>query len=237
VAPIMVPLDMSFKDLAECSALAAEEPLASYTGDLPRTVKVAATIVPGEEEPEVEEKVVKPSSRHAAQEAKPVVAPFRYVVNTVRLNNNLLTSIATLPASMSKVVADLSQIAILDLSFNAIERIDPSLTQLYNLSGLRLHANKLATFDEIAPLLRLKHLNRLTLMNNALDQHRDYRLLAMALFPSLKAFDNVLITNSEKDKIESFIHSPRGRHSIGLIHRALARMEAPPIESTPPSRR
>ena len=59
----------------------------------------------------------------------------------------------------------------------------------------------------------------------------------MALLTPRQAFDNVLITNSEKDKIDSFIPSPRGRHSIGLIHRALARMEAPPIESTPPSRR
>lgn len=50
-----------------------------------------------------------------------------------------------------------------------------SITKLFNLAIIRLHANKLASFDDIAQLLPLQHLARMTLMNNPLDQHHDYR--------------------------------------------------------------
>ncbi|KAL1505006.1 hypothetical protein AB1Y20_008769 [Prymnesium parvum] len=208
VAPVMVPLDYCFKELRVCEELVGEEPLASYTGVAPRKVGGAGGKAEG--------RGAKEKARAADEEA----APFRYMVNTVRLNNNLLTTIVGLPASLGKVCTDLSALAILDLSFNRIASIDASISQLPNLSMLRLHANCIHNFEDICHLLSLPLLHRLTLMNNPLDQHRDYRQLACSFLPHLKCFDNVLITSSEQLKLRSYASSPRGRAAIESIQRA-----------------
>ena len=85
---------------------------------------------------------------------------------------------------------------------------------------LRVHANAIKSFEDVSPIEGFKRLHRLTLMNNPLDQHRDYRHLACALVPSLKQFDNVLITASEGLKIASYRSSPRGVKEINSIRRA-----------------
>jgi len=230
VAPLMVPLDYCFKDLKDVSGMLSEEPLASYSGVLPHRIKLApppAAAQPAEDK-EAEDKEKKKEkkaskARGSAPEPDEPPVPYRYVVNTVRLNNNLLTSIAGLPTALSQVCADLSALQILDLSFNHITSVDPAISQLYNLSVLRLHANSIKNFEAICHVLPLTHLHRLTLMNNPLDQHSDYRNLACALIPTLKAFDNVLITASEESRIESYKQSPRGRQAIMSIHRAKAK--------------
>ena len=125
--------------------------------------------------------------------------------------------------ALTSVCNDLSAISILDLSFNRLTAVDASIGSLYNLSVLRLHANSIKTFEDVCHIVPLTHLHRLTLMNNPLDQHRDYRMLACSLIPSLKAFDNVLITSSEAAKIDSYKASPRGRQAIASIRRSQAK--------------
>ena len=41
-------------------------------------------------------------------------------------------------------------------------------------------------------------------MNNPLDATREYRLHMIAHLPTLKMFDNVVITQSERHKVEGF---------------------------------
>ena len=89
----------------------------------------------------------------------------------LRLNNNLLSSTVGLPAALGNVCSDLSQLAILDLSFNRIASLDASIGQLYNLSVLRLHANSFKSFEDICHILPLKHLHRLTLPPRRHTEH------------------------------------------------------------------
>ena len=60
------------------------------------------------------------------------------------------------------------------------------------------------TADDVRHLQPLKKLLRLTLMNNPLDATREYRLHMIAHLPTLKMFDNVVITQSERHKVEGF---------------------------------
>lgn len=83
---------------------------------------------------------------------------------------------------LSRTVADLSQIQILDLAFNGILRIETSIGQLTNLAGLRLHANKLQSFDDIAPLLSLSKLGRWVFLDWVL--HTDTFTAAYLPFPT-----------------------------------------------------
>ena len=62
----------------------------------------------------------------------------------------------------------------------------------------------LVTADDVRHLQPLKKLLRLTLMNNPLDATREYRLHMIAHLPTLKMFDNVVITQSERHKVEGF---------------------------------
>ena len=78
------------------------------------------------------------------------------------------------------------------------------MSELPGLEMLRLHSNCLVTADDVRHLQPLKKLLRLTLMNNPLDATREYRLHVIAHLPTLKMFDNVVITQSERHKVEGF---------------------------------
>ena len=114
----------------------------------------------------------------------------------LRANNNLLTSIDALPSVLGRLLWDARSLAILDLSFNQISRIPEAMSELPGLEMLRLHSNCLVTADDVRHLQPLKKLLRLTLMNNPLDATREYRLHVIAHLPTLKMFDNVVITQS-----------------------------------------
>ena len=53
----------------------------------------------------------------------------------------------------------------------------------------------------MAYIAELPSLLRLTLMNNPLVDRSDYRMVITAALPKLRAFDNVLITESERQKV------------------------------------
>ena len=121
----------------------------------------------------------------------------------LRANNNLLTSIDALPSVLGRLLWDARSLAILDLSFNQISA-PRAMSELPGLEMLRLHSNCLVTADDVRHLQPLKKLLRLTLMNNPLDATREYRLHMIAHLPTLKMFDNVVITQSERHKVEGF---------------------------------
>lgn len=104
VAPVMVPLDFCFKDLKACAELVHEEPLASFSGVLPSKITITPQAAgsksfPADERALREKKKAKASSKgRAAADVEQEESPYRYIVNTVRLNNNLLTSTEGLPA-------------------------------------------------------------------------------------------------------------------------------------------
>ena len=97
------------------------------------------------------------------------------------------------------------QAGILTAPALEVAQLSPeAMSELPGLEMLRLHSNCLVTADDVRHLQPLKKLLRLTLMNNPLDATREYRLHMIAHLPTLKMFDNVVITQSERHKVEGF---------------------------------
>ena len=125
------------------------------------------------------------------------------------------------------MISDLKLLTLLDLSFNKLTRIDPSLGTLASLQMVRLHANNLSFIEDIAHLKPLHNLKRLTLMSNPLfDKTADYRYLVCASLPNLKSLDNVLITKSELRHMSEYAASTRGLKALTLAPRRSATLVA-----------
>merc|ERR1711865_424249 len=83
------------------------------------------------------------------------------------------------------LLADVSHLALLDLSFNKLSRIEPALGTLVNLEMIRLHTNRLEHIEDLVHLQPLKHLKRLTLMSNPFEAKTpDYRCLIGSSLPA-----------------------------------------------------
>lgn len=243
----MVPLDLCFRELQDLQDMLKEEPQPLYNGKMPRRVAAppaaeAAESADAAAEAEAQAEAEKRSRRSGAagpeerpeetETVKLESPPHRFVCNTVRINNNLLTSIAQLPTYLGLMISDLRLLTLLDLSFNKLTRIDPSLGTLTSLQMVRLHANELAHIEDIAHLKPLHNLKRLTLMSNPLfDKTPDYRYLVCASLPSLKTLDNVLITKSELRHIGEYAASTRGLKALALAPR---RSATPVVVAEPP---
>ena len=140
----------------------------------------------------------------------------------LRLNNNLLPSVAQLPRVLGALLADVAHLALLDLSFNKLTRIEPALGTLANLEMLRLHANQLEHIEDLVHLKPLKQLKRLTLMSNPLEaKTADYRCLVGNSLPSLRSLDNVRITKSELVAFAAYAESSRGKKALLLRPRQI----------------
>ena len=124
---------------------------------------------------------------------------------------------AQLPRLLGALLADVAHLALLDLSFNKLTRIEPALGTLANLEMLRLHANQLEHIEDLVHLKPLKQLKRLTLMSNPLEaKTADYRCLVGNSLPSLRSLDNVRITKSELVAFAAYAESSRGKKALLL---------------------
>ena len=194
------PLEMGFKELRDAEDLFTEEPSLTVDGRLPRRVAAAPTPAAAVEAAPA----AADGADGAAAEDGGAPSGGGFQTLALRANNNLLTSIDALPSVLKRLLWDSRSLAILDLSFNQISRIPEAMSELPGLEMLRLHSNCLVTADDVRHLQPLKRLLRLTLMNNPLDATREYRLHMIAHLPTLKMFDNVVITQSERHKVEGF---------------------------------
>ena len=138
-------------------------------------------------------------------------------------NNNLLTNVDELPRVLSRLLVNMNKLLSLDLSFNRILHIPPTIGMLPALEVLRLHDNELANIEELAHLRSLTALTRLTLMRNPLvmqrlsslarhalkhnpfaDQMEEeyrpdvYRLRVLARLPQLRQLDVMAVTDKER---------------------------------------
>ncbi|KAI8803228.1 hypothetical protein BJ742DRAFT_829728 [Cladochytrium replicatum] len=127
-------------------------------------------------------------------------------VTAVRISNNHLQSLSTLPIVLSKLLPDLTALTWIDVSFNNLTRIDDSLLSLPNLRGIYLHANNLSTLADIPKLVALSHLRTLTLHGNLLleaaaakiSNGGTYRKFVIAALPQLRHLDFGAITKMDR---------------------------------------
>lgn len=92
------------------------------------------------------------------------------------------------------------------LSNNRISRIsEDALSNISGLSSLVLTNNRFTLLQHLRPLGKLKNLERLSLSDNPVTQHPDYRAFILKLLPSLHFLDFTRITDKERLAAKSFV--------------------------------
>ncbi|XP_037071543.1 leucine-rich repeat-containing protein 51-like [Pollicipes pollicipes] len=135
----------------------------------------------------------------------------RFIASTVRFNNNHITELPSLSATLDSLLFDRGMLTWLDLSFNAIAAIDANLTCLTSLRVLYFHANQLASLQEVAKLTMLPYLRALTLHGNPLEEGTPrYRTRVLLLLPGLRSLDFSAVTRRDR-AIAQFNMLPKPR--------------------------
>jgi len=101
----------------------------------------------------------------AAPEESAPAAPARVEIPTstaLRLNNNTVSALETLPQSLGAVRLVPQKLQWLDLSFNAIETVEPIVEACPALKLLYLHVNAISDAKQLDLLAALSHLHTLT---------------------------------------------------------------------------
>ena len=209
---------------AEAAALAAEADEAippSQRGQ----AKAAAEEEEAEEEPaepepepEGEEPVAEGEEEAAAgeEEEKPKApaGPRRIELagsTSLRLNNNELTTLEELPASLGPVLLLPNRLQWLDLSFNQISHIEPIVAACPSLKLLYLHVNTISEPKQLDCLKGLPFLHTLTLHGNDVENVPNYRFKLAVNLPALKSLDFSALTIVEKDKARTWAKGQEAR--------------------------
>ncbi|XP_029026168.1 leucine rich repeat containing 51 isoform X2 [Betta splendens] len=122
----------------------------------------------------------------------------KYISHSLRLNNNSITNIQDLHKTTSHFLAEPSQLAWLDLSFNNITHIDHVLCELHELRVLYLHGNNIFILSEVERLRALPHLRSITLHGNPIETNKAYRNRVISALPWLKNMDFSAVTQQER---------------------------------------
>ncbi|KAL6116263.1 lrrc51 [Pungitius sinensis] len=122
----------------------------------------------------------------------------KYLSCSLRLNNNNITDLHDLHMTVSHFLAEPSQLAWLDLSFNNISHIDKVLCELLELRVLYLHGNCLCVLSEVDRLGVLPHLHTITLHGNMIETNKAYRNRVISALPRLKTMDFSAVTRQER---------------------------------------
>ncbi|KAI3354364.1 hypothetical protein L3Q82_018891 [Scortum barcoo] len=122
----------------------------------------------------------------------------KYLSCSLRLNNNDIIDLRGLQAAVNHFLAEPSQLAWLDLSFNKISHIDPVLCELHELRVLYLHGNCIFILSEVERLGVLPHLHTITLHGNVIETNKAYRNRVICALPWLKAMDFSAVTRQER---------------------------------------
>eukprot|EP00455_Lapot_gusevi_P040074 TRINITY_DN4519_c0_g2_i1.p1 TRINITY_DN4519_c0_g2~~TRINITY_DN4519_c0_g2_i1.p1 ORF type:complete len:616 (+),score=150.52 TRINITY_DN4519_c0_g2_i1:101-1948(+) len=129
-------------------------------------------------------------------------------VTALLLHNNELEDTFGFVAGVSTRVASLQHLRWIDLSFNRISQLDVAMfEECVNLSILNLHSNAIADLQQLNPhLSHLTHLRTLTLFDNPIQQLPQYRILILALCPSLHKLDHQVYSPVERQKAVDYWH-------------------------------
>ncbi|KAM9853507.1 leucine-rich repeat-containing protein 51 [Aulostomus maculatus] len=122
----------------------------------------------------------------------------KYLSRSLRLNNNQISDLVGLERTISHFLAEPSQLAWLDLSFNNITIIDPVLCDLCELRVLYLHGNSIFLLSEVGMLGVLPHLHTITLHGNVIESNKAYRNHVISVLPHLKRMDFSAVTPQER---------------------------------------
>nr|XP_057936080.1 leucine rich repeat containing 51 isoform X1 [Doryrhamphus excisus]XP_057936081.1 leucine rich repeat containing 51 isoform X1 [Doryrhamphus excisus] len=122
----------------------------------------------------------------------------KFQSGSLRLNNNNITNLYDLQKTISHFLAEPSQVAWLDLSFNRITNIDRVLCELPQLRVLYLHGNCIFTLSEVDKLGVLSHLHTITLHGNIIESNKAYRNHVIFALPGLKSMDFSVVTPQER---------------------------------------
>uniref|UniRef100_A0A667ZWZ6 Leucine-rich repeat-containing protein 51 n=1 Tax=Myripristis murdjan TaxID=586833 RepID=A0A667ZWZ6_9TELE len=141
----------------------------------------------------------------------------KYLSRSLRLNNNIITDLSDLHKTLTHFLAEPSQLAWLDLSFNCISHIDPVLCELQQLRVLYLHGNSICNLAEVKRLGVLQYLHTITLHGNPIETERGYRSHVVSALPQLKAVDFSAVTQQEQVMANVWCHSNnRGRRKVSI---------------------
>lgn len=189
-----IPLDFSFKELANVKAIVDEEPRAGTKSKDMRVQK--------------EEKILGADGKFI--EVKQVQ---KQRCNAIRLSNNKLSDLSEFDQAVKDVIDDSQWLSWIDLSFNHLTSIDPILTTYRDLTTLYLHANEITRLSEIDHLANLPKLHTLTLHGNPMENIRGYRKYVLHKLPGLRHLDFCAVTKAERA-----IARRQGMSSVGGKH-------------------
>lgn len=125
----------------------------------------------------------------------------KVIINALRLNNNKIASWLNFLSTLRTMAPlDISQIEWLDLSFNQLQTIEPSITKLKGLAKLHLHANQIHDIRDVQKLVELPKLRDLTLHGNPIEDRGrgKYRNFIIAQLPNLRSLDFTPLTQRDK---------------------------------------
>lgn len=128
-------------------------------------------------------------------------APMKKLLNmtTLRISSNDISDISSLHETLAKVLEDpCSTLKWLDLSYNKISLIGPSLDPFKNVSVLYMQANNISKFSQLKPLTNLPKLTNLALHGNPVAAKKYYRNYAIYLLPNLTKLDFSCITKQDR---------------------------------------
>ncbi|CAH8508217.1 Leucine-rich repeat-containing protein 51 [Schistosoma haematobium] len=96
----------------------------------------------------------------------------KWVTRTLKINNNQIEDISTLPVVVHELFGDTSSLTWLDISCNNIPSIPNSFSSLKHLKIIYMHGNKIATLQEVIKLRQLPKLTKLTLHGNPIEKEK-----------------------------------------------------------------
>ncbi|CAH8497694.1 unnamed protein product [Schistosoma intercalatum] len=99
----------------------------------------------------------------------------KWVTRTLKINNNQIEDISTLPVVVHELFGDTSNLTWLDISCNNIPSIPNSFSSLKHLKIIYMHGNKIATLQEVIKLRQLPKLTKLTLHGNPIEKEKNIR--------------------------------------------------------------
>mmetsp|Transcript_12591 Transcript_12591/g.15633 ORF Transcript_12591/g.15633 Transcript_12591/m.15633 type:complete len:232 (-) Transcript_12591:117-812(-) len=183
------PLDYSFKELRSCLELETEEP---RSGLKPRSAEKDKEAAAEPDSP------TSPSASKAKESEPKMRVVVRKVTTSMKLNNNMLESVAGLPQALEfRLPNPLLNLQWLDLSFNQLVTIEADLLQFYNLKALYMHGNCISRLSAVDRLRKLPKLISLTMNGNPIESAKIYRVYVMGALPSLRSLDHSSITDEE----------------------------------------
>lgn len=147
--------------------------------------------------------------------------------SSIRLNNNELVELQgegeslvttegevlgkppSLELALLRVVADLSVIRWVDLSFNDIRVFGDCFACLLSLQVLNLQANKIGDLKQVKRLGELPSLKKLSLFGNPIEEKKHYRVYVITCCPRVGQLDFSVVTRQERDTASLWAYSFR----------------------------